>query len=1497
MTWLVLLSNPSFAWPADADWVALRQNGDPLVDVAGDHVVGDPSLDLVGQLSMPAQPTALWYADADALYVRLRVDGDPLTMTGAFRAQDWGVLVELDGDDTFEYALIAESAAADLRAYPNVDAVPGTQPGFTAYGQPWLLGDLAGGQVRRELGGADTYFVDLQVSRDQLVDLGVADTAEIRFTVVTGPSIYLPWSDLAACDGAPLDCPDLGPVQTDPVSVDRDQDGLTDPIEAAAGTDPLDADSDDDGLIDGEEGVLDSDGDGALDALDCDSDGDGVFDSVESGVTVADVLAATDVNASCFVADADPTGPDSDPTLADTDAGGLDDGVEDWNTDGALDVWETDPTDPSDDQDTDGDLIADVLEALGEDGSVDDLDSDGDGLPDADEWLFDHDGDGVPNFLDDDSDGDGLLDVDEGLDDVDGDGLGNYADPDSDGDGIPDSVEGLVDSDGDGTPDAQDLDSDDDDVRDELEGDDDFDGDGVPDYLDDDSDGDGLSDEVEGDDDVDDDGFINTNDLDSDGDGIPDDVEGDDDVDNDGLGNFEDRNSDGQGPNDANEGFGDGDCDGIEDWLDPDEEDSFCDPTQEDPGIGDAPETPDDPEVVDFTSGNFTGGSCSTAGSAGLAGWLAMPLAMLAVLARRRRRSIAAGLVATGALASGTAAAQDLNAQRFDPTLDGQDFLQLDTLQLDEAGTARFGAWLNVADDPFVFRPDGADEVDVLGTLATTNVTAAYSFGPARIGVDLPVHLYAVGSGFDHPTHLGDLRLSAKGRGLQRTIGASTLSLGMVAEAILPTGNPEAWVGSGRAWVRGNVVGDLAWKDWRFAASLGARSGTGQDIGGLDVAPGMLWGAGAAYRVLPSFVAALELDGDVWFGNGGQPGAIPLEWLASAQVHPDGPQGPWTVRAGVGTGLTQGAGSPDVRVVGGVGFTPGRGIRAMQTADSGARPAEVPVETAISEVGSLVVRVDNPYGTPVEGASIRLIPEGADAQREQVRTDEAGTLDAELPVGNWTVDVSAAGYTPETRRVVVTPDGTADVSLLLHPDQVVVDPVAKRVFLNRKVFFELDRAELKVESLAVLDDLTEAWSTIRRSRGCASRATPTRRARTPTTRSSRRPVQMRCCATSPATASHPSGWSRRASARPGCSSRATARTCTRRTDAWSCTSSLWPLTRQRAGLPEPLQRPAGSPYVRPRALWLSDVSGPNHPALLGESDLGRQTLDPGVGVVGMAGQEQSHAAGLELHDRLDGAIAPLGNGCEGRIHRTERGELPERPPGGGRHREVVQRRVFDAPGRADPAAVDGLDLVVPARSVRAVCPSDEEPGVVALGLGFGGDPPRPGVDAVEIDRGVVGLEEVGQGHLAVVQGLPLILGKRPAAEPQPRFLEGLPNARHQEAHSVGLGEARHSGGHVGQRRGSARQAGVVGEGVARVDPASRKHPGVGEEPRTAVALEHEHLHAARGVGRAKQEDGGGAPGGGRSCRRSVAGHGGPVNASSCAICCSSSSSSACAPPA
>ncbi len=209
----------------------------------------------------------------------------------------------------------------------------------------------------------------------------------------------------------------------DDLSGDTDGDGLTDGQEIAIGTNPNDADSDDDGVIDGQEPLfsVDSDGDGLINALDPDSDNDGLWDGTELGLDCSN--AATDASKMHCTADADGGATETDPLDKDTDDGGVSDGSEDVNHNGAIDAGETDPTvghgaDDSQNIDTDGDGLGDDFElSIGTDPN--DADSDDDGVIDGQEAnpTDDTDGDGKINALDPDSDGDGLFDGTElGLD-------------------------------------------------------------------------------------------------------------------------------------------------------------------------------------------------------------------------------------------------------------------------------------------------------------------------------------------------------------------------------------------------------------------------------------------------------------------------------------------------------------------------------------------------------------------------------------------------------------------------------------------------------------------------------------------------------------------------------------------------------------------------------------------------------------------------------------------------------------------------------------------------------------------------------------------------------------------------------------------------------------------------------------------------------------------------------------------------------------------------
>ena len=372
--------------------------------------------------------------------------------------------------------------------------------------------------------------------------------------------------------------------QTLTVLGDLDGDGIAD---------INDLDDDGDGIPDTVEGngSVDTDGDGIPDSRDLDSDNDGINDVIEAGgLTDANGDGRADgaIGGNGMIAN-----PANSPRDSDND------GTPDYR-----------------DLDSDNDGVNDVIESgngaldANNDGQVDGLDTDGDGIRNGVDGfagfgdagsptLPNTDGDGLPNYIDPDDDNDGVLTATEGPtadndsdgvpnylepgdQDLDGDGISNQNDPDDDGDGIGTSGEqpngGLnpVDTDGDGIPNYLDPiggagggDSDGDGILDSVEcpagsACPDTDGDGHPNYMDTDDDGDGIPTATEG--------AV----TDTDGDGVPDYLEpNNQDLDGDGLPNSNDPNDDGDGTNTSGESPGgglspaDSDGDGIPNYLDP----------------------------------------------------------------------------------------------------------------------------------------------------------------------------------------------------------------------------------------------------------------------------------------------------------------------------------------------------------------------------------------------------------------------------------------------------------------------------------------------------------------------------------------------------------------------------------------------------------------------------------------------------------------------------------------------------------------------------------------------------------------------------------------------------------------------------------------------------------------------------------------------------------------------------------------------------------------
>ncbi len=431
------------------DWADMSQGGSSLIDATSD--ASAPHMDIVGDAQGAA---GLWQADADWIYLAMRIDDDPVAASSPSTELDpgsWAFALELDSDPaTVDEVVELAGPSPNLTVLHNPGNLPGTSAELdldTTANDPadWSWEIVP---ATTSLNNSPDYRIHLAVKRSFLLDrFSVGDTTEFRFALLTNNEYvsYVLDDDLASPTGA------LADAWTDFTTIDGDQDGLTTPEEILLGSDPDDTDSDNDGVSDYDEVYLHG-----TDPTACDHDNDGLPDGLELGVSAP--LDDTDTSAGCFSADED-TSTVTGARTPDSDNGGLVDGDEDRNSNGNLDSWETDPNDPSDDVDADADGIADAIEDQCDLGGPS-TDRDNDGIPDLIEGLVDTDGDGTPDFCDPDSDGDGIPDSEEGQADLDEDGVPNYQDDDSDDDGVPDEDE-PGDDDCDGIPDFLDTDDDD----------------------------------------------------------------------------------------------------------------------------------------------------------------------------------------------------------------------------------------------------------------------------------------------------------------------------------------------------------------------------------------------------------------------------------------------------------------------------------------------------------------------------------------------------------------------------------------------------------------------------------------------------------------------------------------------------------------------------------------------------------------------------------------------------------------------------------------------------------------------------------------------------------------------------------------------------------------------------------------------------------------------------------------------------------------------------
>jgi outer membrane protein OmpA-like peptidoglycan-associated protein len=465
-------------------------------------------------------------------------------------------------------------------------------------------------------------------------------------------------------------------------------------------------------------------------------------------------------------------------------------------------------------------------------------------------------------------------------------------------------------------------------------------------------------------------------------------------------------------------------------------------------------------------------------------------------------------------------ASPDMNAQLFRPSVDGSR-----TLWVDDAARSAEGPLgrmlFHYTNNPLVYQQlgDGGQVTDTIGLLRNVmqaDLVGGWSFDRARVGLVVPLYLFASGDS-GNEVGLGDLALDGKVTvldgdspidvALQGRLGFPTATV-----SLLPLGNPG--VGWELAAVASKRFGPVL-----LAANLGTRGGPSVELENVSLNDSFVFRAGGGYDFTENAGAALEVVGALTYADALSNDAnSPIEAMLTGWGRPAGDV---VLRGGVGTGMTSGLGSPQLRLLVGVAYQPGGEVAppppklpvdtdgdgladeadtcpldpedADQFEDEDGCPDKDNDKDEILDVDDacrnepedkdawkdedgcpdpttlLTATIVDEEGVQIDLAKGSLL--GADAK---VWTIESGRIEAEVPPGHYVVDAKAGTYDPNRGEldVVDGPPVSTKVVLIKQKNAKVV-VTRDRIDLKDKIYFETASAKIKSQSFGLLDQAVQ----------------------------------------------------------------------------------------------------------------------------------------------------------------------------------------------------------------------------------------------------------------------------------------------------------------------------------------------------------------------------------------------------------------------------------------
>ncbi|HTE50937.1 MAG TPA: OmpA family protein [Kofleriaceae bacterium] len=284
-------------------------------------------------------------------------------------------------------------------------------------------------------------------------------------------------------------------------------------------------------------------------------------------------------------------------------------------------------------------------------------------------------------------------------------------------------------------------------------------------------------------------------------------------------------------------------------------------------------------------------------------------------------------LAACCALASAvrSARADGLDGERFAPAVGTEASFSFEHPTVPFHLGWGLGLFFGAADDPVVERQDGEVLSRPLDTAASIDLLGSVGlFGWAELGVALPLRVVYEGDEIAQggamlaaDTGVGDLRLVPKALLVRTGDAARHFLFGVAVPVTLPTGDDEALRGAGGVTVEPRLTAALYGERLGLGGSIGYRWRSQHPVG-LPYADEITLAAMASYAIVPDALSfQAELSGGKQVGADVEGADFPLEALAGL-IYRVGDS--WDLHGGVGLGMTDGIGDPDLRGVVGLRF-------------------------------------------------------------------------------------------------------------------------------------------------------------------------------------------------------------------------------------------------------------------------------------------------------------------------------------------------------------------------------------------------------------------------------------------------------------------------------------------------------------------------------------------------------------------------------------------------